>query len=101
MAERTTYGGKMYGVSCSTPLCPGSEPWPWCMDAEDAEKVWNTRSERTCRVVSSRWMDNDDIYPNAYYCELSCGHEVAAPYGLPSYCPECGSRIADYEEGDC
>lgn len=54
IAERITYGGKMYGVSCSTPLCPGSEPWPWCMDAEYAIRAWNTRPDTTSNRLDDR-----------------------------------------------
>lgn len=45
LCEKLTYGGgKLYGVGCMSPMCPGSTP-QWCLDADSAIELWNTRDD--------------------------------------------------------
>lgn len=98
IAERITYGGKLYGACCYGTLCPGSEPFPWCLDYEDAADAWNRRAERTCR------MEQDPDY-DFVRCS-ACGYEeesnvlVAVDEGGlvvygGNYCPNCGAKVVD------
>lgn len=92
IAERLTYGGKLYGACCYGTLCPGSEPFPWCLDYEDAADAWNRRAERTCRMVRARWDDGECVWG----CRCTaCGDRFTYETGTTwRYCPACGARVA-------
>lgn len=89
IAERLTYGGKLYGACCYGTLCPGSEPFPWCLDYEDAADAWNRRAERTCRM-ELRWTDGED--GECYECS-ECGDIAFTHCDAPEYCPNCGAKV--------
>lgn len=91
IAERLTYGGKLYGACCSGTLCPGSEPFPWCLDYEDAADAWNRRAERTCRMVRARWDDGECVWG----CRCTaCGDRFTYETGTTwRYCPACGAKV--------
>lgn len=71
----------------------------WCAMAIDGERneiysieAWNTRYDRTCRVVSRE--------PRIGMCGaeeawlLSCGHVVFSDGDFPpNYCDECGAKV--------
>lgn len=97
LGEKLTYGGgKLYGVACLSPMCPGSTP-QWCLDADSAIELWNARSEsegeRTCSVESSHmeWEVGECAYLEV---ELSCGDSFpwwdSCP---PDFCPYCGCEV--------
>ena len=93
IAERLTYGGKLYGACCYGTLCPGSEPFPWCLDYEDAADAWNRRAERTCRMVRARWDDGECVWG----CRCTaCGDRFTYETGTTwRYCPACGARVVE------
>lgn len=100
LGEKLTYGGgKLYGVACLTPMCPGSTP-QWCLDADSAIELWNEREEPTVHVESSHL--EREIGDYTYIeVELSCGHEFTWDDGyLPRYCPYCGARVEADELGE-
>lgn len=95
ISERIGYGGKMYGVSCSTPLCPGHDLYIWAFRPEDVIKAWNTRSERTCTVDAMCFNDATSHYE--YW--LSCGDSFEwIDDTPPDYCMYCGAKVVD--DGD-
>lgn len=58
----------------------------------DAAWYWNTRTERTCRVLSK--LDGGSISPVKF--TFSCGH-VAYRWSFepPKYCQECGAKVVE------
>lgn len=77
------------------------EYWVWCPSCkastgahtgkENAIEAWNTRAERTCKVIEMHehvTMDEPDI------AELSCGHDIMVfDMEPPNYCPNCGAKV--------
>lgn len=58
-------------------------------DEEAAAEAWNTRAERTCKVVNyNRYMFSCSV-------SLSCGHEVSEVSYFPNYCPVCGAKVVE------
>lgn len=63
----------------------------------EAIAAWNSRVERTCKVISHR------TFCGAGGCEeagelwtLSCGHEVMNDSDYPpNFCDECGCKVVD------
>jgi len=56
----------------------------------EAIEAWNTRHERTCKVVGVRYDETWD----EYCIDLSCGCQLWRDYEEPpSYCEECGAKI--------
>ena len=65
------------------------------IEAWESIKAWNSRAERTCKVISHR------TFCGAGGCEeagelwtLSCGHEVMNDSDCPpNFCDECGAKV--------
>ena len=56
----------------------------------EAIEAWNTRAERTCRVVSSRF----EVLVDEWCFDLSCGHAIwFSDSEPPRYCHECGAKV--------
>lgn len=59
----------------------------WYDSEQEAIDAWNTRAERTCKVVDyNRYMFSYSVY-------LSCGHEISEINYFPRYCPKCGAKV--------
>ena len=86
------YLGPWYSVSAvHADRCPMDMKYPRSYATEaEAIAAWNTRAERTCEVVRSRFEDLVD----EWCFELSCGHSAwTSDSEPPSYCPECGAKV--------
>ena len=65
------------------------------IEAWESIKAWNSRAERTCKVISHK------TFCGAGGCEeagelwtLSCGHEVMNDSDFPpNFCDECGCKV--------
>lgn len=56
----------------------------------EAIAAWNSRAERTCKIESSYYYDDYDLYE----FEFSCGHLVNMYDKEPTnYCPICGAKV--------
>ena len=75
------------------------ESWNNAIQEEsDTIDAWNTRAERTCRVISTICIDNDDwhspYYPPYWEYEMECGGEFTwDEKEPPNYCPSCGAKV--------
>lgn len=73
---------------------------------DQAIKSWNTRAERTCKILGD-WKsvsNTQEIKPNI--CS-SCGYdfglsrrdhvpfEIESLQDIPNYCPHCGAKVAE------
>lgn len=95
IAERITYGGKLYGACCYGTLCPGSEPFPWCLDYEDAADAWNRRAERTCHLIHEVEEEDDEFFDTVelhYYVCSECGRNNRLD---AYYCDSCGAKVVE------
>lgn len=54
---------------------------------------WNRRAERTCRMEYNEERSGDELYPTECYNCSECHHMTSD--GMPSYCPNCGSKVVD------
>ena len=62
----------------------------------EAISAWNTRAERTCRVIACYdTSDVDGSNSNAeWYFALTCGCELYwDEEEPPNYCPNCGAKV--------
>lgn len=68
-----------------------------CRTEAEAIQAWNTRHERTCKVLGTIRYDYEGGYGGFdYETELSCGHIWRDDYGFaPKYCPECGAKVVE------
>lgn len=65
-------------------------------------EVWNTRAERTCRIVKT-WSDSDYIDDWNYRCSECRGfipinerdQETGDVISAANYCPNCGAKVVD------
>lgn len=66
----------------------------WFENAERAERFWNTRAERTCKL-ERRKHERAGYYTLFIYGCPNCGRGYIsedAP-GIGEYCTECGSKV--------
>lgn len=70
-------GTSMFYVKCCSCGCMSG---PVCMTAEQADESWNTRHERTCRVVV------EDECPVCSECSEDIDPSWVA-------CPYCGAKV--------
>ena len=89
-------GHSYYYIECRNKKCNINPVTHNFGTEEEAIKAWDTRYERTCRVVSH------SVFCGSFGCEeagetwgLSCGHEVMTESGCdhPEYCIECGTKV--------
>ena len=92
-------------VMCSNPNCRASVSARSCGSMTTAHnrarKLWNRRSERTCR--------NASLDPECFKCS-ECGAEDYVDGGMvvwvdggpqdASYCPHCGARVVEEADDD-
>lgn len=56
--------------------------------------------DTTCQVSSVETYCNELGQLDGWEFHLTCGHSIQRPYyEAPSYCPECGARVAERGEG--
>ena len=63
----------------------------------EAIVAWNTRAERTCKVVACYSPSdlNDEV---EWYFAFSCGCELYWDEAIPpNFCPNCGARVVVVE----
>lgn len=95
-AQVRSYGKSTNYVRCGA--CKG-RTWGCYGTEQEAIDAWNTRHERTCRVVSSKDMyDVYDYYVVYTVLTLSCGHEAitTGPEGdghRPCFCSVCRAKV--------
>ena len=72
----------------------------WYGSIDEARAAWNTRAERTCRIVKT-WSDSDYVDGWRYRCS-ECGCFIPVNERNPdtgdvisaaNYCPNCGARV--------
>lgn len=74
-----------YQFGCENEDCPCSaDRFSTACTEEVAIAAWNTRAERTCKVVSKPC----DMWECE--CGMSWWHA-----GTPNYCPSCGRRVVE------
>lgn len=85
-SERTV--GDYFQIGCSNYSCLAYIiDMPVYLSRQEAVNDWNTRAERTCKVVDyNRYMFSYSVY-------LSCGHEISEINYFPRYCPKCGAKV--------
>lgn len=60
---------------------------------KQAEKAWNTRVERTCKMKKARWDDGQCTW--GVICSACCKkHEHSFEYSF-NFCPTCGAKVVD------
>lgn len=90
-SKRLFYKGK-YRIHCN--VCE-AHSGDVCDTEAEAANTWNTRAERTCKVIMEQ--HNDYGYQTQvddYSFSLSCGHVVTWD-DLPDYCPYCGAKVVE------
>ena len=88
------FGGDYHcGFFVECLACGTNDPLPNLRySMEEVAAAWNTRAERTCRVL--RRIDRVSVLPFAI--ELSCGHVVFRwDMEYPAYCSECGAKVVE------
>ena len=89
-ACEVTKVAKLKRWSCSNHDCIGNNNiWYEEFEWDRGKEIWNTRYERTCKVLDSH---TDGIDENIRYINLSCGHTVIMDE-IPNYCPDCGCKV--------
>lgn len=87
---RRTWGLVQHNDGCLFPIYPKHEI------PETDFAAWNTRAERTCKVVASydtSGIDSRDSNAEWYFA-FSCGCELYWDEPEPpSYCPNCGAKV--------
>lgn len=92
-AKFTHISKKRVFAGCTNLKCPvGVHTANYATDAEAAE-AWNSRAERTCHDVGSRWSIG-------FRCDV-CGFDAgidddeSVNFGTDefNYCPSCGARV--------
>lgn len=79
-------------VVCKTKDCPCSSFGTNCYNNEqEAIEAWNTRTERTCKVLNE---EVDDLYETVF-TNLSCGHYYNGCKEFVNYCPRCGAKVVN------
>lgn len=95
--------GTQYKVECEGHDCPAQPTVDWhYWTAEEAAEAWNTRAERTCRIVK-KWSDSDYVDGWRYRCsECMCfipvnerDPETGDVISAANYCPNCGAKVVD------
>lgn len=75
-------------------------PYEWhverCRRLQDRLADLIEPEEWTCRVVSSRYEEEEGCY--ILLTELSCGHTVQG-FCTPRYCEDCGAKVVQ-DDGD-
>ena len=101
---------KLYTVGCSDSECMGYETWLLKPTVDEAVAAWNRRAERTARVKEDTKRASQTQLVVTKSCS-ECGHCFGAEthyermfegmvlneIELPSYCPNCGSRVIEEE----
>lgn len=96
-AVQEKYG--YFNISCPDFDCPASNN-AWFKSLEESVKAWNTRAERTCRIIKT-WSDSDYVDGWRYRCsECSCfipvnerDFETGDVISAANYCPNCGAKV--------
>ena len=86
------YYATCYDCGCTVGLMDEGDGRAGAYFDTEAEAIaaWNTRTERTCEVISSYYYDNYDQYE----FEFSCGHSVNMyDKEPPAFCPSCGRKV--------
>lgn len=78
-----------YSVGCNDDECRGFIGLSWLYKTEaEAIAAWNSRAERTCEFAPDGMMDD-----RLWFSCSNCGGYITTDYGMPSYCPHCGSKV--------
>lgn len=83
-------------MGCADDSCCGFAEVGWAFKTrEEAVAAWNTRAERTCRIVVEerteyRYEDPPEVV-EVYVCS-ECGTEY--PWKFGPYCDMCGAKVA-------
>ena len=64
------------------------------LDSHAAARAWNTRYERTCRIVSRNDFNNAFGEHSIWY-ECGAGLLLANGTQEPSFCPGCGAEVVE------
>lgn len=91
-------------VGCADDTCLGFSGLGWLYKTEaEAIKAWNTRYERTCRILPKP-SDSDFVNDWHYLCS-ECGCEIPVYERNPddyrviiehaNYCPNCGAKVVE------
>lgn len=77
---------------CENPACfvEGTSAYP--TEAE-AIAVWNTRAERTCRIVKSALDGQMWVYRHEFACECGQKNLFTSSCEPPKHCPNCGAKV--------
>lgn len=62
---------------------------------DDAVKAWNTRAERTCRIVYEGVLGHTEPLINVYRCLECDGQFLSWPFRPARYCPFCGAKVVE------
>lgn len=101
----STLGGGyvQFKVECERHDCPAQPTvdWHYWSEAEAAE-AWNTRVERTCRIVKT-WSDSDFVDGWRYRCSECMAFipvnerdpETGDVISAANYCPHCGAKVVE------
>lgn len=83
-------------VGCDDDTCLGFSGLGWLYDSEkEATEAWNSRAERTCRMVRARWDDGECVWGcRCTACSDRFTYETGATW---SYCPACGAKVVEEE----
>ena len=62
---------------------------------DEAIAAWNSRAERTCRIVESEPDDEAWVYRHEFSCECGQRNLFTTDRMPPNYCPNCGAKVVD------
>lgn len=88
-AIAASYVADMFGMRVTRVEC--SHCWAELSDDTDAAAAWNTRAERTCRMLPGR--PYYDMGEEGYTCS-ECGSWAKLDW-VAHYCPNCGAKVVE------
>ena len=62
---------------------------------EQAIAAWNTRAERTCRIVESVEDGKMWVYCHEFSCDCGMRNFFTVDKEPPNYCPNCGAKVVE------
>lgn len=97
-----SYKHEQWFVTCDNDRCL-AKPFTTEFDSpQKAINAWNTRSERSCRILKT-WSDSDFVQDWNYKCS-ECGafvpvyeRDIATGdvSSAANYCPNCGAKVVE------